>query len=294
MRRARSVTVTATLDDAGVGVADDVAGGVDRDVADDGDVRGVVRRMVACTPVSPVNPEVRQATCVDWCGDGADGDGGVGSDGGLRTALIRRVRMTPGTATHTVTVTATLADGFSVGAVAGRVVAGRSTTRRRRSPSMLPAASCDEVTPVAPTGSTQAVCRGGVLVAPTLTLADDRWDHLHAPIRRGRMRRCQTVTVTATLDDAEVGWPDDVAGGVDARRVRRRRRTGCRSAVVACTPVSPVDPEVMQATCADGAVTVPTVTAASGPTGVIYSVDPAGPYDAGDGDSHGDGDGDVG
>ena len=36
----------------------------------------------------------------------------------------------------------------------------------------LTGTSCDEVTPVAPS-FTQAVCRDGVLVPPTLTLADD-------------------------------------------------------------------------------------------------------------------------
>ena len=44
MRRVTTVTVTATLDDAGVGwPAPTTAGGVDDDVADDGDVHGDVR-----------------------------------------------------------------------------------------------------------------------------------------------------------------------------------------------------------------------------------------------------------
>ena len=47
----------------------------------------------------------------------------------------------------------------------------------------------------------------------------------------------------------------------------------------ACTPVAPADPTVMQATCANGEVTVPTVTPGTGPAGVGYSVDPPGPYD---------------
>ena len=44
----------------------------------------------------------------------------------------------------------------------------------------------------------------------------------------------------------------------------------------------------------DGVVTVPTVTAASGPTGVSLSGRSGWCVDAGDGGSHGDGDGDGG
>ena len=42
------------------------------------------------------------------------------------------------------------------------------------------------------------------------------------------------------------------------------------------TPVSPANPEIHLASCAAGVVTVPTVVAASGPTGVSYVVEPAG------------------
>ena len=59
------------------------------------------------------------------------------------------------------------------------------------------------------------------------------------------------------------GWTRDVD--------RRRRRTGCSSAMGRAPRWSPVAPEVIQATCANGVVTVPTVTAASGPTGVSLS-----------------------
>ena len=45
-------------------------------------------------------------------------------------------------------------------------------------------------------------------------------------------------------------------------------------------PASLVEPGVDQATCAEGVVTVPTVTPrAAESVGVIYTVDPAGPYD---------------
>ena len=57
------VTVTATLAGTGVGLAGDVAGGVDRDGCDDGDVQPVALRPRACIPVLPVDPAVTQATC---------------------------------------------------------------------------------------------------------------------------------------------------------------------------------------------------------------------------------------
>ena len=74
----------------------------------------------------------------------------------------------------TVTVTATLADGLRGGTLGGV----DEVDRRRRRTVTLHGTTCDEVTPVAPT-VTQAMCRGGVLEPPTLTLADDRWDHLY-------------------------------------------------------------------------------------------------------------------
>ena len=72
----------------------------------------------------------------------------------------------------------------------------------------------------------------------------------------------------------------DAAGGVDARRRDDGDVHGVRSAMGRARRWSPVEPEVSQATCANGVVTVPTVTPATGPTGVIYAVDPAGAYDA--------------
>ena len=100
------------------------------------------------------------------------------------------------------------------------------------------------------------------------------------------------MTVTATL--AARGWvAGDDAAGVDARRRRRRRRITVTFEAVSCTPVTPVDPTVMQATCAAGVVTVPTITPATTPAGSPTWLDPAGPY-VGTVDDDGDGDGDVG
>ena len=45
---------------------------------------------------------------------------------------------------------------------------------------------------------------------------------------------------------------------------------------VACTPVVPVDPTVVQATCTAGEVTVPTVTPRRSTGVVTYTLDPTG------------------
>ncbi len=47
---------------------------------------------------------------------------------------------------------------------------------------------------------------------------------------------------------------------------------------ITCTPATPADPTVSLATCANGAVAVPTVGLPT-TTGVTYVVDPSGPYD---------------
>ena len=36
---------------------------------------------VSCTPATPLDPGVVQATCADWCGDGAVGDADAGATG---------------------------------------------------------------------------------------------------------------------------------------------------------------------------------------------------------------------
>ena len=72
------------------------------------------------------------------------------------------------------------------------------------------------VTPVAPQ-VTQAVCRGGVLEPPTLVLADtDGITYTADP--EGPYEAGDRVTVTATLDEAGVGWPDDLAAWGGPRR----------------------------------------------------------------------------
>ena len=89
--------------------------------------------------------------------------------------------------------------------------------------------------------------------------------------------------MTATLDDAGVGWPDDVADGWTETGPTTATYPVLFGRVV--YPVPPTDPEVAQATCTDGEVTVPTVELASSRRGSPMWLDPAGPYDATDGDA---------
>ena len=68
-----------------------------------------------------------QATCVDWCGDGADGDVAVESTG---IVLWRRSggSVDGGDGDATVTVTATVADGFGWGQLRGGWLPGGDAT----------------------------------------------------------------------------------------------------------------------------------------------------------------------
>ena len=169
---------------------------------------------------------------------------------------------------HTVTVTATLADGYAWGTLWRR---GREVERRRRrTRSTLHGTTCDEVTPVAPTVN-QAVCRGGVLEPPTLELADDDGITYTAD-PEGPYAAGERVTVTATFDD-DRGRLARQSGraGVDRDVDSTTATFEVTFADVACTPVVPVDPTVTQATCTDGEVTVPTVTPGDGPAGVTYT-----------------------
>ena len=96
--------------------------------------------------------------------------------------------------------------------------------------------------------------------------------------------------VTATLDAPR--WVGPI---VAARLDRDRFDDGdvlVRFYDNACMPVPPEAPDVVQATCINGEVTVPTVTPKV--TGfVTYTLDPPGPYDPGTDGLHGDGDSDV-
>ena len=177
----------------------------------------------------------------------------------------------------TVTVTATVTDGFGWGTIVApwqRVDADTATWTVT-----LKTSSCARVTPVAPT-VVEAVCVNGVVTVPTLTLpsttgitytVDD-----DPPYEQGG-----SVTVTATLDPAGVGWPDDLGDWV---RVSATVATLLvEFDAVACSPVVPAAPTVGQATCTAGVV-VPASVSVGPTTGITYVVEPA---------SFGDGSADV-
>ena len=188
---------------------------------------------------------------------------------------------------HTVTVTATVADGYSWGS-RGPGVAG-AMRPRRCSTVELAGVSCDVVTPVGPTVE-QALCRGGVLQAPTLEWRGPMGSPT-APILRGRMRCSRTVDGDGDARRRRRGVARSAAGGVDGTS-DDGGDVGGRFVGGACTPVvaggSGDSGDVY-----GGAVTVPTVVAASGPRGLrmwsirLVRMTPGRRI-------HGDGDGDGG
>ena len=158
-----------------------------------------------------------------------------------------------GTVDIEVTVTATVLDDYGWGQLPP---GGRgSMRRRRRSRSSWSAASCDEVTPAAPT-VTQALCRDGVVgdAAVTVGPTDDITYTFSEP---PPYSEGQSVTMTATLEARVSGGPATLPAG--------RELTSDTTAEfvvtfdeVECMPVSPVEPGGgpgdVCGWCGDGAV----------------------------------------
>ena len=225
---------------------------------------------VACTPVVLVAPAVNQATCTAGAVTSADGRVGERRRGSS-TASIRPI-LVIGHRGYPVTVTAKLADGFGVGSAAA-VGGGHPTTATLAVD--LVGTTCDEVTPVPPTNHA-AQCVDGALTPPTLTLAETDGisysvdeDPPYAP--------GQTVVVTATLDEQGDGWPDQLPTGWTATSDTTATLTHTFDDVT-CTAVLPVDPTVVEGSCANGVATAASVQLEATP-GLVYSVDPPGPYD---------------
>jgi hypothetical protein len=115
-----------------------------------------------------------------------------------------------------------------------------------------------------------------LVTEPTLLLADtDGITYSADPA--GPYVQGQTVTVTATLDPAGVGWPDELPDGWEQSSDTEASLT-VTFAEASCTAVSPADPTVTEASCADGAVTPASIELATTP-GLIYRAEPQGPYD---------------
>ena len=128
---------------------------------------------------------------------------------------------------------------------------------------------------MAPTNH-DAECVGGALIPPTLTLAET--DEISYSVdEEPPYAPGQSVVVTATLEDTEVAWPDELPEGWTETSDTTATYTHTFDDVT-CTPVLPVDPAVVEGTCANGVLTASSVQFEATP-GLVYSVEPPGPYD---------------
>ena len=131
-----------------------------------------------------------------------------------------------------------------------------------------------------------------MLEPPTLELPTPTGSPYQADPEGACTRPGILVTVTATLDDEGVGVAGDDAAGVDQTGFDDSdlevdvRRCGLY-------PGGSADPVATQASCTDGAVTVPTIEPVPAP-GVLDASTRQVPYDPGSDGLHGDSDGDVG
>ena len=112
-------------------------------------------------------------------------------------------------------------------------------------------------TPVAPT-VTQAQCANGVLSPPTLTLPANAGGITYSRNANPPYDPGETVVVTAT-QAAGYRWPVSMPTGW-TRTSDTTATYSVTFANVACTPVTPQNPAVVQATCTNGVVTTPTIT----------------------------------
>ncbi len=258
------VVVTATLNATGVGWPAVLPTGWTR-TGDTTATYTVNFASVTCTPVSPVDPAVTQATCAN---------GAVTSPVitlPITTGLIYSTDtsdISDGTKSYTVTITATITDGYTFGQLNNWQPVANDPTRATLQ-IQLTGASCTAVMPAAPS-VVEAVCVNGAVTAPTLTLATTDGvtysvDSNPPYVAGGR------VVVTATLNATGVAWPPTLPTGW-TRTGNTTATYTVNFASVTCKPVSPVNPTVTQATCTNGAVTSPIITLPV-TTGLIYSTD---------------------
>ena len=273
----QSVTVTATLAPAGVGWPDVLPDGW-TETSTSTATFTVVLPAIACTPVQPVAPNVTQATC----------------SGGVVTTPTVALSAAPaavtyaagpqgpyvGTVDTTVTVTASLAAGFSWGQMPDGwtqvdLVTATFTVN-------LVGTTCADVTPVAPS-VTPAVCTGGSTTTHSITPAvTDGITYSFAPPGNPPgaypASPAQTVTVLATLTDTGVAWPAALPDGWTETSDTTATFT-VDLPNITCVPTQPVGPFVTQASCVNGVVTAPTIDLATTSPGISYVVNPPGPYD---------------
>ncbi len=207
------------------------------------------------------SPALTQATCTN----------------GVVTAPTLTLAETPGivytanpqppyAAGQTVIVTATLEEGYAFpsplpdgwtrtdGPTAALFIAFESV-------------ACVEVSPVAP-GITEAVCAGGELTLPSLTLASDT-EGITYTRTTGDDVPGGAVTVAATLADG-YAWPGSLPAGWT--EVSPTTATfAVAYDLIECVEVGPVAPTVVQASCAGTRQTVPVVTLPANTEAVVYT-----------------------
>ncbi len=226
-----------------------------------------------CTPASPAAPAVEQAVCVG--GELVAPTLSLGETAGVAYSVDAEAPYAPG---QTVTVTATLDEGYEWGELPEGWLPTEGSSTEATFTVTFDEVECTDVMPVTP-AVTQAVCVDGMPTAPTLVLADGPEGVTYAVDAEGPYEPGATVVVTATLGDGHA-WAEETTAGWE--------KTGPTTATYAvtfdddpCIPASPVPPTVTQSQCPDGTVTRPTLTLPS-TTGLAYSASPAGPYSGGD------------
>ena len=200
---------------------------------------------VECRPATPVAPTVTDASCVN--GELTVPTLELATTDGITYTASSAAPYSPG---QSVTVTATLADGFEWGQLA-RSWTELTPTTATYVVTFAPA-TCAEVVPALPT-VTEAVCAGGVVVPPSLELADTdgiTYTAVPGPPYLGG----QEVVVTATLDDTGVALATDAAWRLAAYELHHRsphlrvRRRVVRTGIASRAHRHPGD---MQRRCGD-------------------------------------------
>jgi hypothetical protein len=147
------------------------------------------------------------------------------------------------------------------------------------------------VSPVAPT-VTNSVCAAGVATTPTLTLAALPGGVLYTPSKPAPYAAGDSLTVTASilaplLDTFAApgtgGWTfvNATTETYDVTFAAAPVCAGVGGVAAGPTTVTPVTPTFGDPGCGAGGATAPFVTTPSTPSGVAYTVSPAGPYAGG-------------
>ena len=213
-----------------------------------------------CAPVIPVNPVVNQAVCT----------GGAIVEPTVTTTDTDRVSYEiVGTVENggSVTIVATLADGYAWDTEDAAWPEGWTVTEGNPAEATktinLNDVECAPTQPVLPT-VVQAVCTGGGLVDPSITL--DETEGVTYEIQ-GQIKSGATVTIVATIQDG-YEWDMIPEGWTKVDDATATATITLED--IKCTPVVPGMPEVTPAVCEEGKVVDPSVVVPTTP-GVTYT-----------------------